>query len=331
MISIIIPVYNSEKYLKECLESVKNQTYFNFECIIVDDGSTDASGQICDLFCSEDTRFQVYHNDNHGVSFSRNFGIEKASGTYLTFIDSDDIVDVKMLEKLVDGIEQKGADICFCKYDLFDENGTYPVVEEKLVSTEVNNDAEFFEKFLKYFFISHVKTNEELQMGSSWRILFKRDLLLYKFNENIRISEDLLFVLNNLVGLKKIEVINETLYHYRQIESSASRKYKKGFVENQNKLILSLSDFMSRLSFTTTQRQMLNAEYCVHACFSFINEIKFRKGNRDTYRINIQECKKTKIYSYLSLSNIFKIKHRKWMLRCLAIWFLVKTGIFNLI
>ena len=121
LISIIVPIYNTERYLTECLESIRAQTYPDFECLLVDDGSTDDSGKICDLFREKDSRFKVFHNSNHGVSYSRNYGIQNAKGYYLTFIDSDDVVDPEMLEKLTSGVEQSEADICFCKFDTFDE------------------------------------------------------------------------------------------------------------------------------------------------------------------------------------------------------------------
>ena len=98
LISIIVPVYNAAPYLEECLESIAAQTYTGFECILVDDGSTDSSGAICDDFCRKDSRFRVIHQENSGVGFARNRGLDQARGTYIQFIDSDDVVLPGMLQ-----------------------------------------------------------------------------------------------------------------------------------------------------------------------------------------------------------------------------------------
>ena len=98
LISIIVPVYNVEEYLPECLDSIINQTYSNFEAILVDDGSTDASGAICDDYCLKDRRFRVIHQKNAGLGFARNTGLDNAAGMYVQFVDSDDTVLPDMLE-----------------------------------------------------------------------------------------------------------------------------------------------------------------------------------------------------------------------------------------
>lgn len=101
IISIIVPVYNSEQYLRVCLDSILTQTYRNLDIILIDDGSTDASGDICDAYAAKDSRIRVFHNTNHGVSYSRNCGIKVAKGEYLLFIDSDDTVNFVYVEELV--------------------------------------------------------------------------------------------------------------------------------------------------------------------------------------------------------------------------------------
>ena len=92
LVSVIIPVYNVEKYLEKCLESIAKQSYENLQIILVDDGSTDASSQICDTFAERDKRVVVYHNENHGPGYSRNYGIDRSEGDFITFVDSDDWV-----------------------------------------------------------------------------------------------------------------------------------------------------------------------------------------------------------------------------------------------
>ena len=114
LISIIIPVYRVEKYLEECLNSVINQTYANLEIILIDDGSPDRCGQICDEYAKKDERIEVIHQENQGVSNARNHGIEMAKGKYITFIDSDDYLEQDYIKYLYDEITKFNADISIC-------------------------------------------------------------------------------------------------------------------------------------------------------------------------------------------------------------------------
>ena len=111
LVSIIVPIYNTERYLAECLESIRKQTYTDIECILVNDGSTDASKKICKRFCELDSRFQLIDKNNEGVSKARNIGIEKATGKYIQFTDSDDILDICMIEKLVKKIKEDETEV----------------------------------------------------------------------------------------------------------------------------------------------------------------------------------------------------------------------------
>ena len=101
LISVIVPVYNAEKYLRECLDSIVNQTYKNIEIILVDDGSTDGSGAICDEYADKDVRIKVYHIPNGGASNDRNLGIDNADGEYLMFVDSDDIILINKSSRVI--------------------------------------------------------------------------------------------------------------------------------------------------------------------------------------------------------------------------------------
>jgi glycosyltransferase involved in cell wall biosynthesis len=122
-ISIIVPVYKVETYLEKCLESIVSQTYTNLEIILVDDGSPDRSGEICDKWAINDNRIKVLHKKNGGLSDARNKGIEIATGQYLVFVDSDDYIDKDMILSLHALIKERNADICICNYYIVRENG----------------------------------------------------------------------------------------------------------------------------------------------------------------------------------------------------------------
>lgn len=139
-ISVIVPVYNVEKYLDKCVQSILNQTYENIELVLIDDGSTDGSSKICDKYGKIDSRVKVIHKENGGLSSARNRGIDEAVGKFITFIDSDDYIHHQMLEILYEGIIKNKSDISICEYRRFDENET---IEEEDYDKEVIS----FEKF----------------------------------------------------------------------------------------------------------------------------------------------------------------------------------------
>ena len=116
MISIIVPVYNSEKTLSRCVESLQAQTETELEILLVDDGSTDGSGDLCDAFAQADKRIQVIHKENNGVSSARNAGIRKAQGDYVQFVDSDDYVDPAYCRSMREALEQGGGRLAVCGY-----------------------------------------------------------------------------------------------------------------------------------------------------------------------------------------------------------------------
>ena len=119
LISIIVPIYNTEKYLRQCLDSIINQTYTNFEVLLVNDGSTDSSGMICQEYVENDSRFRYFEKENGGVSSARNLGLECSGGAYITFIDSDDWVESNHLEALLKGIKENNTDIAVSKHKSF--------------------------------------------------------------------------------------------------------------------------------------------------------------------------------------------------------------------
>ncbi len=122
LVSVVIPVYNVENYLEECIQSVLNQTYTNLDIVLVNDGSTDASAEICDRFAEIDDRARVFHTENRGAALAKNVGVTQALGEYVLFVDSDDIAEKRMVETLYRQVEETGADIVIGNYFLYDEN-----------------------------------------------------------------------------------------------------------------------------------------------------------------------------------------------------------------
>lgn len=130
LISVIVPVYNVERYLRRCVDSILHQTYQDLEILLVDDGSTDASGAICDEYAAQEERVTAVHQKNGGLSAARNAGLERAQGTYLCFVDSDDFLDSRMLETLCRDLQEQDADVAVVGFRMFER-------EEELAPAEL--------------------------------------------------------------------------------------------------------------------------------------------------------------------------------------------------
>lgn len=212
MFSVCIPVYNAEMYLKECIDSVVNQTYKNFEIILVDDGSTDSSGIICDEHKEKYENVTVYHNENRGMLYSRKYACERAKGNYCVFIDADDYIEPDTLKKLFDIISREDCDMVVYNYRRFSEKGTEDVDilwDEYRVFETGKEKEEYYKEFL---FSSKLNT--------LWRKSIKTSLLLddsYDHEKNIRIrnGEDFALSLYPTFNANKIVYTPEVFYNYR--------------------------------------------------------------------------------------------------------------------
>ncbi|MDD3139234.1 MAG: glycosyltransferase family 2 protein [Lachnospiraceae bacterium] len=263
LISIIIPMCNSSKFIEDCIKSVINQTYSHFEILLIDDGSTDATVSVCQAFQKQDSRISIYTQKHQGVSAARNLGIEKSNGKYITFIDSDDFVDACLLEKYIKAISffeethQPFAWImCGMQIDAF--SGTMQN-ESKLV----DDSAEFvclarhqvaYLSWLKLFnFITNKLYNAEMIRNQQIR-----------FQLQIQIGEDLQF---NLDYLNKVEgdlcMVNLPLYHYvRRSNDSLSLVYYPGAVQHTKKVYTELIVFAyKQADITEDDLHVLNAIY----------------------------------------------------------------------
>lgn len=220
MISIIIPIYNVSQYLNECIQSVVNQSYKDFECILIDDGSSDGSEMICDQWAQKDSRIKVIHQSNQGVSKARNRGIVEAQGEYITFIDSDDWIDPNYLNKLFQPIEKYKVDLVVCGLQQQYNNGTFQNYSYKtgIINIEKQFTNEFTDinkKFL--FFGPYIKLYKKA-------IIQKHNI---HFPPEYTYGEDLIFNYNYLEYVKAIYIVNQCLYHYRIIGSGTLSSIKR--------------------------------------------------------------------------------------------------------
>lgn len=209
-VSIIVPVYNVEKYLEECIESMLNQTYTNIEIILVDDGSTDSSGKICDKYKIIDNRVKVIHKKNEGVSSARNTALDMIDGEYLCFVDSDDYVDKDFILKLVENLNDNDMTICGYIEKYLDKEEKIDITNQIQILTNVDI-------MNQVIGLSNIK-------GYLWNKLFKTEIIKnnkISFSNNICLCEDMYFVIQYLKYCNCVAIIPENLYYYRMRASSA--------------------------------------------------------------------------------------------------------------
>lgn len=215
LISAIVPVYNVEKYLYRCVDSILKQTYENFELILIDDGSPDNCSQMCDELSEKDSRIKVIHQENQGLSAARNSGIKIAKGNYLTFIDSDDWISNTMFEDLINLIKEKNADISICNFIVTDGNAIYKKntkAEEKLYSKD---------EFMKII----LRVNSNRCIHYAWGKLYKKDVI--DKNEHYPVgmlNEDVEGMFKAVLKSEKIAETNKIGYFYYENSESISRK-----------------------------------------------------------------------------------------------------------
>lgn len=268
-ISIIIPVYNSEKYLGECLESITKQTFTDFEVLLINDGSTDKSGAICDQYADKDFRFKVFHKENGGVSSARNFGLEKAIGEWITFVDSDDKISRaflssffpinKVADFLLQGAKSVNKNI---------EANYFEFEKDELLNVNV-----FFEKY-----------SINPWLSQPWGKLYKLALIREKqisFDNEINWGEDTLFILTYLKYCLKIGIKRKELYLYRLGGNLTNRdldyKYFIGLLDIIKNRIEELKEVKKLESF--------NVSFQIHlfikmAIISIVNDEKLSKESK---------------------------------------------------
>lgn len=239
--SVIVPVYNVEKYIKRCIKSLINQTFTDYEILLIDDGTPDNSGIICDEYAEKYKNIRVLHKENGGVASARNLGLEHAQGEYIIFVDSDDYVELDMLEKIHEEILINHSDIIYYGIvrNVFLENNTEKTILKNLDNRffNINQDIEW----KKYVITNKLYSN-------ACSSAFKRSII----NDNkltfpnFKNGEDTYFTVKFLKHIKSMSVLAKILYNYviYAYENSATRNYNKFFYKDANVIITELISFI---------------------------------------------------------------------------------------
>jgi len=247
LVSIVIPVFNVERHLRQCLDSVLRQTLKEWECICIDDGSPDGSGAILDEYGNRDARFKIIHQRNRGVSAARNLGIKLASAPYLTFIDSDDWVEDDALESLLSAMKESCADMVMCSICIHQENHQEVSMETPYPPSGNMRD--------EYAVTEKSFSGAALVDVSIWAKLFSAETIRahqIHFAPELKVSEDMEFSTRMLCHSRRVSIIRKPLYHYRAgHESSIMNNIVRGRMKT--------SDFINSIN-------SINAIYRLYRC-----------------------------------------------------------------
>lgn len=276
-ISIIVPIYNIEKYLKKCIESIIEQTYKDIEIILVDDESQDESGTISDEYAKKDERIKVYHKKNGGLSDARNFGIEKATGDFIMFVDGDDYIKPAMCEILLRALIENDADVSICNYQYVSENPQdVKRWEKQNLSQPIRNEVITGRSVIEEKFCEE----KHWYWVVAWNKLYKKDIFKDIRFPYGKIHEDEFIIFDVFNSVNKLACVEADLYCYVQREGSIMNQ------EYNIKRLDAAEAFIKRAS------KMIDAEYSKQIIFKtlceFISSIllvfRYEKYENDLYK-----------------------------------------------
>lgn len=275
-LSIIVPVYKTEKYLPKCIDSILSQTFTDFELILIDDGSPDRCGEICDEYAAKDDRIIVIHQENRGVSSARNAGLDIARGEYIGFVDSDDWIEPEMYNVMVRAAIDNITDVVLCGFQYFDGKKDIFNYGTEIPIAGMISLGQLMERTLS--------TNQKFYYGAVWNKLFRSECISrIRFDIDLLLIEDWLFVLSVYqADVRTAYVINEAFYHYTAEQNEGLSK-----TADPKRVKDSLLSFKRRIP--TFNKQKLATIRFLDDAASFLPRIK--KGTSAfTSRLSIKLC-----------------------------------------
>jgi glycosyltransferase involved in cell wall biosynthesis len=321
VVSIIVPIYNAELYLEQCIDSILNQTYKDIEVILINDGSKDNSGMICDKYAKMDNRIKVIHQKNSGPSFARNTGINCATGKYIQFVDADDTIKTDMIEKLVHAAKPNN-ELVVCGYKIFTKDQENLVVQDisppKNGILSTGEFLEYFGEFYKNGFINPL-----------WNKLYIKEIIVknsIQFIYGLNMGEDLLFNLEYIRCCNNINFIQDRLYNYLIINNNQSltKTFIKDFFGNQQMLFRKVEEFLKTYnSFTGQNKKLVETVYTerilgvFHNLFHNNSDLTFKQRKEQIINIINDNTVRDKVKYFIKDDNVQKrfigymIKYKK--------------------
>ncbi len=304
MISVIVPVFNAEEYIENCILSILHQTYPYFELILIDDGSTDHSMNICQKYENEDSRIKVLHQSNQGVSSARNVGILAARGDYITFVDADDTLEREALEKALDFIIKKNADLVVYGWRTVNNiDGT--INSSRLNSTDSENIPDVIREILRHY--------SEYGGGYPWNKMWRRDAVISDgneiplFDEKLFYFEDLEWVIRMILRIRKVVVCPDHLYSYYIHEESVTHSKKNG-EKKEIGYHQSISRVIEDLSCLPDLKEEFSEQYYPEIVNGLIHALRNRWENLRIYLLGVMRDKQACILKSKSVSLNIKLR-----------------------
>ncbi len=324
-VSIIVPVYNVERYLERCMQSLTNQTLKDIEIVLVDDGSPDNCPALCDEYAQKDCRIKVIHKKNEGLGYARNSGLEVATGEFIAFVDSDDYVETTMYEELYKEAKTEDLDVIFCNFYFHEKNG------EITARKEVDNNESFCTKDAILSYLLNMigsspscKYDRKYSM-SVWHGLYKNKIIqdnIIRFpSERKMISEDIIFHINYLYESNRIRHINKCFYYYCENESSLTKTYRKDRYDKIKAVQKEIIRMMTELYPETGDKITLSADRFL---------IGYTRNMLLSFKCDIEEIKTVLNDAYL-LQVISRYPYKKLPAKYLFFTYLMKLRQANLI
>lgn len=290
-VSIVVPIYNVEKYVDRCIESIINQTYSNLEIILVDDGSPDSCPQKCESWAKKDTRIKVIHKKNEGLGMARNTGIDNATGEYIYFVDSDDYIALNTIEKCYTFSKEKNTDVVTFGYSKVWKNGKIGKPNIPSMSKQIFEGTDVQNEFLPNLIAPDVQNGIYSNLWMSACALFCKLKVIqdakWKFaSEREVISEDIYSIMELYYYIKKVGVIEESFYYYCENEVSLTHTYREDryfkIKEFYDKSVM----LCNSLEYPTIVEQRLSYQYLSNTIAAFKMVVKSENnGNSQKKRI----------------------------------------------
>ena len=299
LVSVIIPVYNVEEYLRECVDSVLKQTYNTYEIILVDDGSTDSSGDICDAYAKQDMRIQAVHQKNQGLSGARNTGLSASKGKYVYFLDSDDWILPETLEELMDKAKKEAAEVVFFDANSFADNPDEFQVEQR------------YQRKDEYVTDEGYKVLDRLQKQKEYHsavplLLLQREFLIengIRFEPGI-VYEDMLYTYEVYCKAKRVAHVRKAFYQrrYRSNSIMTSRKNKKHYDSAKvvYEKVRDVSAQIGRLEDETSRIYVVRCAFNALSMYRKLSKTE-RKASKESYKNLKKEIQKDRAYSEQAL------------------------------
>lgn len=319
-VSVILPVHNVKDYLRDCLDSILNQTYHDWECLLVDD-SVDESSSICDEYGEKDKRFKVLHVSGRKLGEARNYGLMKSVGEFVTFIDSDDWIGEGFLEFLVNHIKEDDMVMCHATFDYPDRVVDVLPIRPDYIRCTKDKVRDFTLCSLN---IGYAYKHLNMRLGSfncAWGKLYRRNFLIENNILFLDVSacEDMLFFLEVLRHIENFSIYNKSLYHYRIRSLSAVRGLRPTLISDTQRVLNYVEEYVSKYHAGETDFIFAFYALCLSNLFNVSNNLLYHKEFEGRKKRR-QEQKKLKEShpTDLALSNLSKVECKKQEVRFCA-------------